>query len=71
MALEGGYNLNSISYSMTMCAKALVGDRLPPIKPKEPLESAKVIFLFMHKFKHEKNVKICSILNFQLLLKFV
>nr|XP_045600455.1 histone deacetylase 6-like isoform X1 [Procambarus clarkii] len=29
MALEGGYNLNTISYCMTMCAKALLGDPLP------------------------------------------
>lgn len=27
--LEGGYNLDSISHSMTMCAKALLGDPLP------------------------------------------
>ncbi len=27
--LEGGYNLESISHSMTMCAKALLGDPLP------------------------------------------
>ncbi|KAG7171304.1 histone deacetylase 6-like [Homarus americanus] len=29
LALEGGYNLNTISYCMTMCAKALLGDPLP------------------------------------------
>lgn len=27
--LEGGYNLSSISYSMMMCAKALLGDPIP------------------------------------------
>jgi len=41
VALEGGYNLNSISFAMTMCAKALVGDPIHPIAPKEPKESAK------------------------------
>ncbi|KAK9505138.1 hypothetical protein O3M35_009261 [Rhynocoris fuscipes] len=29
LSLEGGYNINSISYSMTMCTKALLGDPLP------------------------------------------
>ncbi|XP_015587407.1 histone deacetylase 6 isoform X1 [Cephus cinctus] len=28
LSLEGGYNINSISYAMTMCTKALLGD--PP-----------------------------------------
>lgn len=27
--LEGGYNLSSISHSMTMCLKALLGDPIP------------------------------------------
>lgn len=36
--LEGGYSLPSISHSMTMCLKALLGDPIPspkidPIKP--------------------------------------
>lgn len=31
LALEGGYNVNSISYAMTMCTKALLGDPLPPL----------------------------------------
>ncbi|XP_043222780.1 histone deacetylase 6-like [Amphibalanus amphitrite] len=34
VALEGGYNLTSISYSMAMCARALLGDpavQLPPM----------------------------------------
>ena len=53
VALEGGYNLNSISYSMTMCAKALVGDPLPPVTPKEPKTSAKeAIKLVIH--EHSK-----------------
>ncbi|KAK0180458.1 hypothetical protein PV327_006097 [Microctonus hyperodae] len=29
LALEGGYNINSISYAMTMCTKSLLGDPLP------------------------------------------
>jgi len=31
LALEGGYNLTSIAYSMVMCTKALLGDPLPPL----------------------------------------
>lgn len=36
--LEGGYNLDSISHSMTMCAKALLGDPLhtPRFEPLNP-----------------------------------
>lgn len=41
LILEGGYNLNSISLSMTLCTKALLGDPLPPLAPyKIPLASA-------------------------------
>ena len=29
LCLEGGYNVNSISYAMTMCSKSLLGDPLP------------------------------------------
>ena len=32
VALEGGYNLASISESATACAKALLGDPLPPVQ---------------------------------------
>merc|ERR1712071_666775 len=39
--LEGGYNLSSISYSMMMCAKALLGDPIPAPLIK-PLNSAAV-----------------------------
>ena len=31
LALEGGYNLTSIAYSMVLCTKALLGDPLPPV----------------------------------------
>ncbi|XP_055712134.1 histone deacetylase 6 isoform X2 [Phlebotomus papatasi] len=31
ICLEGGYNVNSIAYAMTMCSKALLGDPLPPL----------------------------------------
>ena len=41
LILEGGYNLNAISLSMTLCTKALLGDPLPPLAPyKTPLASA-------------------------------
>ena len=40
VALEGGYNLNSIALSMTMCTKALLKDPAPPLqrpyKPPKP-----------------------------------
>lgn len=29
LSLEGGYNVRSISYAMTMCTKTLLGDPLP------------------------------------------
>ncbi|XP_067641178.1 histone deacetylase 6 isoform X2 [Eurosta solidaginis] len=32
LCLEGGYNVHSISYAMTMCSKSLLGDPLPPIQ---------------------------------------
>ncbi|XP_054266822.1 histone deacetylase 6-like isoform X1 [Macrosteles quadrilineatus] len=31
ICLEGGYNLTSIAYSMTLCTKALLGDPSPPV----------------------------------------
>ena len=41
VALEGGYNLNSISLCMTMVVKALLGDPLPQLAPyKKPVASA-------------------------------
>ncbi|XP_014256161.1 histone deacetylase 6 isoform X1 [Cimex lectularius] len=41
LSLEGGYNINSISYAMTMCTKALLGDPLPSLKEGlSPCESA-------------------------------
>lgn len=32
LALEGGYNVNSISHAMAMCAKSLLGDPLPMLQ---------------------------------------
>lgn len=32
LCLEGGYNVNSVSYAMTMCTKALLGDPLPALQ---------------------------------------
>jgi len=40
VALEGGYNLSTISECVLMCARALLGDPLPPIKPSQPKDSA-------------------------------
>ena len=38
--LEGGYNLESISHSMTMCAKALLGDPIPTPRIESPNQIA-------------------------------
>ncbi|XP_049780819.1 histone deacetylase 6 isoform X2 [Schistocerca cancellata] len=41
LCLEGGYNITSISYAMTLCSKALLGDPLPPLQAKlAPSQSA-------------------------------
>ncbi|XP_069503572.1 histone deacetylase 6 [Ambystoma mexicanum] len=41
MLLEGGYNLSSISESMTMCTRTLLGDNLPDLgKMRAPQRSA-------------------------------
>ena len=40
MALEGGYNLSSISESALQCARALLGDPLPRVHVSEPRETA-------------------------------
>lgn len=32
VCLEGGYNVNSISYAMTMCTKSLLGDPIPAVQ---------------------------------------
>lgn len=32
ICLEGGYNVNSISYAMTMCTKSLLGDPIPAVQ---------------------------------------
>lgn len=33
---EGGYNPNTFATSLCMCVKALLGDPLPPLKPRDP-----------------------------------
>ncbi|CAI6357408.1 unnamed protein product [Macrosiphum euphorbiae] len=37
LALEGGYNIDAVSYCMTMCTKALLGDPLPPLDLEFPI----------------------------------
>lgn len=32
LCLEGGYNVNSISYAMVMCSKAMLGDPMPMLQ---------------------------------------
>ena len=40
LALEGGYNLNSISEASVMCMKSLLGDVLPSPPPLQPCSEA-------------------------------
>lgn len=42
LCLEGGYNVNSISYAMTMCSKSLLGDPLPVLSmaPRSSVHSS-------------------------------
>lgn len=42
VCLEGGYNVNSVAYAMTMCTKALLGDPMPALQThgKAPNASA-------------------------------
>ncbi|XP_035701530.1 histone deacetylase 6 isoform X3 [Folsomia candida] len=40
IALEGGYNLTSIAYSMVLCTKALLGDPIPPLTLNKKIHPA-------------------------------
>ncbi|KAI5712685.1 hypothetical protein M8J75_010435 [Diaphorina citri] len=40
LALEGGYNISSISYAMTLCTKALLGDPLPLLESDLDINSS-------------------------------
>lgn len=40
LALEGGYNLTSISYSMSLCTKALLGDPIPSLRLNSSVDSS-------------------------------
>lgn len=42
VALEGGYNLTAIAYSMTMCTKSLLGDPIPPLHLKDEIDPVAV-----------------------------
>ncbi|XP_026682416.1 histone deacetylase 6-like, partial [Diaphorina citri] len=42
LALEGGYNISSISYAMTLCTKALLGDPLPLLESDLDINSSAV-----------------------------
>lgn len=35
LALEGGYNVNTLAYSMNMCIKVLLGDPVPKLNVRE------------------------------------
>lgn len=40
LCLEGGYNLTSISYAMTLCTKTLLGDPVPSVDQALPVKSS-------------------------------
>ena len=42
LCLEGGYNITSISYAMTLCTKTLLGDPVPSLEPNIPPRPAAV-----------------------------
>lgn len=43
LCLEGGYNVHSISHSMAMCAKALLGDPLPILQTQDKKPNASCV----------------------------
>nr|CAD7397247.1 unnamed protein product [Timema poppensis] len=42
LCMEGGYNVTSVSHSVVMCTKALLGDPLPVVRINRPLSSSAV-----------------------------
>lgn len=40
LCLEGGYNVNSVAYAMTMCTKALLGDPLPMLQNTQRINAS-------------------------------
>lgn len=57
--LEGGYNLESISHSMTLCTKALLGDPLPSpqLKPIDPAGLSTIQRVVHHQRKHWSSLR--------------
>ncbi|XP_049543518.1 histone deacetylase 6 isoform X1 [Anopheles darlingi] len=43
VCLEGGYNVNTISHAMAMCAKALLGDPLPMLQAITPQHQSAIV----------------------------
>nr|CAD7439480.1 unnamed protein product [Timema bartmani] len=43
LCMEGGYNVTSVSHSVVMCTKALLGDPLPIVRINRPLSTSAVI----------------------------
>nr|CAD7261845.1 unnamed protein product [Timema shepardi] len=42
LCMEGGYNVTSVSHSVVMCTKALLGDPLPVVRINRPLSTSAV-----------------------------
>lgn len=40
LCLEGGYNVNSVAYAMTMCTKALLGDPIPKLQNTQKVNAS-------------------------------
>lgn len=55
LALEGGYNVNSISYAMTICTKALLNDPLPPLQSIEYGPCSSAVTTIKNVLKIQKN----------------
>lgn len=54
LTLEGGYNINSISHAMTMCAKALLGDPLSMLEANQKL-CPNAVFSIMNVLSTQKD----------------
>lgn len=55
LCLEGGYNVNSVAYAMTMCTKALLGDPIPTLQNTHKINASCIetihnVLSVQHKF---------------------
>ena len=69
VALEGGYNLSTISECATQCARALLGDPLPRVSIGEPRASA--VETIRNVIKQHRQYWSCLALHDKILPKFL